>query len=77
MLIMKGIDSVFEKDDTEKQYTEKARFYQDILIFASTLREDEPFKVWDLAKFLLKNNAELRNQYHNSGLRESTIIERI
>jgi hypothetical protein len=51
--------------------------YQDILIFGSTLQEDEPFKSWDLAKFLCRNNPELRNRYGGSGLKEYTIIENI
>ena len=68
MLNMKGIDSIFQKENGQ-YYNNKARMYQDILIFGSTLQENEPFKAWDLAKFLCQNNAELRNRYRGTSQR--------
>jgi hypothetical protein len=76
MLSMEGIDSIFQKEKGQ-YYNNKARMYQDILIFGSTLQENEPFKSWDLAKFLCHENAELRNRYSGSSLKEYDIIENI
>jgi hypothetical protein len=61
MLSMKGIDSIFQKEKGQ-YYKNKARFYQDILIFASMLPENEPFKLWKLATFLRQENEEFRNR---------------
>jgi hypothetical protein len=59
----KRIDSIFKKDPEGGYYDNKARLFQDILIFGSTLKEGESFKLWDLAKFLLNKNVELRNRF--------------
>ena len=72
----KGIDSIFEKDAQGKYYNKKARLFQDILIFGS-INENEPFKLWDLAKFLLENNPELRNHYQGERIRKEKKIENI
>ena len=73
----KGIDSIFEKDAQGKYYNKKARLFQDILIFGSKINENEPFKLWDLAKFLLENNPELRNHYQGERIRKEKKIENI
>jgi len=65
---MKGIDSIFQKENGQ-YYTNKARFYQDILIFASTLPENEQFKLWKLATFLRHKNEEFRNR--NAGSKKN------
>ena len=72
----KGIGSIFEKDAQGKYYNKKARLFQDILIFGS-INENEPFKLWDLAKFLLDNNPELRNHYQGERIRKEKKIENI
>jgi hypothetical protein len=72
-----GIDSIFEKDAQGKYYNKKARLFQDILIFGSKINENEPFKLWDLAKFLLENNPELRNHYQGERMRNEKKIENI
>ena len=59
----KGIDSIFKKDTEGGYYNKKARLYQDILIFGFTIEENKSFKPWDLAKYLLDNNEEIRNYY--------------
>jgi hypothetical protein len=73
----KGIDSIFEKDAQGKYYNKKAHLFQDILIFGSKINENEPFKLWDLAKFLLENNPELRNHYQGERIRKEKKIENI
>src|SRR5947209_9687485 len=65
MLSMKGIDSIFQEEKGQ-YYNNKARFYQDILIFASTLPENEPFKLRKLATFLQHKNEEFVNRYAGS-----------
>jgi hypothetical protein len=73
----KGIDSIFEKDARGEYYNKKARLYQDMLIFGSKLNENEPFKLWDLAKFLLENNEELRDRYKGEKMKNKNKIENI
>jgi hypothetical protein len=51
MLNVKGIDAIFQKGDGD-DYKDKSRMYQDMLIFGSTIQENEEFKLWDLAKYL-------------------------
>jgi hypothetical protein len=74
MLSMKGIDSIFQKEK-EQYYKNKARFYQDILIFASTLPENEPFKLWKLGKFLRQENEEFRNTYAGSKKKDESKMQ--
>jgi hypothetical protein len=81
MLNVKGIDAIFQKGDGD-DYKDKSRMYQDILIFGSTIQENEEFKLQDLAKYLLYNNEELRDRYFKSELalkklNESSKIEHI
>jgi hypothetical protein len=81
MLSMAAIDEIFQREDGD-DYKDKARMYQDILIFGSTIPENQEFKLWDLAKYLLHNNEELRDRYFKSELRlkkqnESNKIEHI
>ena len=81
MLNVKGIDAIFQKGDGD-DYKDKSRMYQDMLIFGSTIQENEEFKLWDLAKYLLYNNEELRDRYFKSEIRlkklnESSKIEHI
>jgi hypothetical protein len=61
MLIMshKGIDSIFNKDSEGEFYNDKARFFQDILIFGSTIEENESFKLWKLAEYMLEKMRKL------------------
>jgi hypothetical protein len=78
---MAAIDEMFQREDGD-DYKDKARMYQDILIFGSTIPENQEFKLWDLAKYLLHNNEELRDRYFKSELRlkkqnESNKIEHI
>jgi hypothetical protein len=51
--------------------------YQDILIFGSTIPENEKFKLRGLSRYLLHNNVEYRDQYKGSKLNESNRIENI
>ena len=74
MLNVKGIDAIFQKGDGD-DYKNKPRMYQDILIFGSTIQENEEFKLWDLAKYLLYNNEELRDRYFKSELRKRKLTE--
>ncbi len=74
MLSMKGIDSIFQKE-MGQYYNNKARFYQDILIFASTLPENEPFKLWKLATFLRHKNEEFRNRNANSKMKNANKMQ--
>lgn len=55
----RGIDSIFKKDPEGGYYNKKARLLQDILIFGSTIEENESFKSWDLAKYLLEKMKNL------------------
>ena len=80
-MLSMAIDEIFQKGDGD-DYKDKARMYQDILIFGSTIPEKQEFKLWDLAKYLLHNNEELRDRYFESELRlkklnESNKIEHI
>jgi hypothetical protein len=80
-MLSMAIDEIFQKEDGD-DYKDKARMYQDILIFGSTILEKQEFKLWDLAKYLLHNNEELRDRYFESELRlkklnESNKIEHI
>ena len=79
MLIMshKGIDSIFKRDPEGGYYNKKARLYQDILIYGSTIKEGKPFKLRELAKYLLDNNEEIRNYYLGMKLTPSNKIENI
>ena len=74
MLNVKGIDAIFQKGDGD-DYKNKSRMYQDILIFGSTIQENEEFKLWDLAGYLLYNNEELRDHYFKSELRKKKLTE--
>jgi hypothetical protein len=76
MLSMTGIDAIFKKDHGDN-YKNKSRMYQDILIFGSTIPENEEFKLWDLSRYLLYNNVEFRDRYKGSHLNESSRIEYI
>jgi len=58
-----AIDEIFQRQSERDDYKDKARMYQDILIFGSTIPENKEFKLWDLAKYLLHNNEELRDHY--------------
>jgi hypothetical protein len=71
----KGIDSIFGKDPQGRYYNNRARLYQDILIFGSTLEEEESFKLWDLAKFLLNKNDEFRNRYIGEKIKNPKRVE--
>jgi hypothetical protein len=62
---MAAIDEIFQRDDGDN-YKDKARMYQDILIFGSTIPEGKEFKLWDLAKYLLHNNEEFLDRYFRS-----------
>jgi hypothetical protein len=73
----KGINSIFKKDPTGTYYNAKARLFQDILVYASTLKQDQPFKLWDLAGFLLEKNKEFRDRYKGSIKNISTRKEEI
>lgn len=73
----KGIDSIFKKDPEGGYYNKKARLYQDILIYGSTIEEGKPFKLRELAKYLLDNNEEIRNYYLRMKLTTSNKIENI
>jgi|SRR6476659_52610 len=77
MLIMShnGIDSIFKKEG--RHYNKKARLYQDILIFGSILEENQSFKLWDLAKYLLDKNEEFRSRYSQEKLKNANKIENI
>ena len=44
----KGIDSIFKKDPEGGYYNKKARLYQDILIYGSTIEEGKPFNLGNL-----------------------------
>ena len=79
MLIMshKGIDSIFRKDPEGKYYEKKALLFQDILRFGSTLEENKSFRLWDLAKFLLTANEEIRNRYSRNRLTKANQIENV
>jgi len=79
MLFMsqRGIDSIFKKDPEGRYYSNKARLYQDILIFGSTIEEGKSFKLRELAKYLLDNNEEIRNYYRGKKLTNSNKIENI
>ena len=74
MLNVKGIDAIFQKGEGD-DYKDKSRMYQDILIFGSTIQVNEEFKLWDLAKYLLYNNEELRDRYFKSELRKRKLKE--
>src|SRR5215467_7779755 len=74
MLKVKDIDAIFQKGDGD-DYKNKSRMYQDILIFGSTIQENEEFKLWDLARYLLYNNEELRDHYFKSELRKRKLTE--
>jgi hypothetical protein len=69
---MKGIDAIFTKDE-RGNYNAKSRLYQDILIFGSTISENEEVKLLDLARYLLSNNAEIRDQYGSKSSECNTI----
>jgi len=58
-----AIDEIFQRQSERDDYKDKTRMYQDILIFGSTIPENKEFKLWDLAKYLLHNNEELRDHY--------------
>jgi hypothetical protein len=79
MLFMsqRGIDSIFKKDPEGRYYSNKACLYQDILIFGSTIGEGKPFKLRELAKYLLDNNEEIRNYYRGKKLTNSNRTENI
>jgi hypothetical protein len=62
MLSMVSIDAIFQKDDVDN-YNNKSGMYLDILIFGSTIQENEEFKVWDIAKHLLYKSVDLRDHY--------------
>lgn len=76
ILCMKGIDAIFRKDE-RGNYNDKSRLYQDILVFGSTISKNEEFKLRDLARYLLSNNAEIRDQYKGSKSSECNTIEDI
>ena len=73
----KGIDSIFKKDPEGGYYNKKARLYQDILMYGSTIEEGRPFKLRELAKYLLDNNEEIKNYYLGKKLTTSNKIENI
>jgi hypothetical protein len=75
MLCVKSIDAIFKKIGDD--YKDNSRMYQDILIFGTTIPENREFKLWDLAKYLLHENAEFRNLYIGSKKSESKRIENI
>jgi hypothetical protein len=64
---MVALDEIFQKEGDN--YKNKSRMYQDILIFGSTIPENQEFKLWDLATYLLHNNEEFRDRYFKSKLR--------
>ena len=66
MLIMAAIDKIFQREYGRDDYKDKARMYQDILIFGSTIPENTEFKFTDLAKYLRHNNEEVRDRYLKS-----------
>ena len=70
MLSVKRIDDIFQEGH-------KARIYQDILIFGSTISENKEFKLRELAKYLLHNNDELKHHYKRKKLNESSRIDNI
>ncbi|MGC2570110.1 MAG: hypothetical protein WA364_01270 [Candidatus Nitrosopolaris sp.] len=70
MLSVKSIDDIFQEGH-------KARIYQDILVFGSTIPENKEFKLRELSRYLLYNNNELRDHYIVSKLNESGRIDNI
>jgi hypothetical protein len=66
----KSIDVIFQEGH-------KARIYQDILVFGSTIPENKAFKLRELSRYLLDNNEELRNHYKNSKLNVSSRTDNI
>jgi hypothetical protein len=73
-----GINYVFKKDE-KGYYTKSALLYQDILRYAIFRKinklSDDPFRHWDLAEWLMKNNNEFINRYKASTTTISNRIE--
>lgn len=70
MLSVKSIDDIFQEGH-------KARIYQDILVFGSTIPENKEFKLRELSRYLLYNNEQLKDLYIGSKLNESARIDNI
>ncbi|MFZ0512860.1 MAG: hypothetical protein WAM14_14730 [Candidatus Nitrosopolaris sp.] len=72
---MAAIDKIFQRQYGRDDYKDKARMYQDILIFGSTIPENQEFKLTDLAKYLRHNNEELRDRHLKSKLKLKKLTE--
>jgi hypothetical protein len=66
-----GIHSLFEDDKSSQ------KFFYDILLFGSTANENESFKTWDTAEFILINNREVINHYQGSKKNKKERIEAV
>jgi hypothetical protein len=66
-----GIHSLFEDDKSSQ------KFFYDILVFGSTVNENESFKTWDAAEFILNNNREVINHYQGSKKSKKVRIEAV
>jgi hypothetical protein len=78
-----GIHSIFDKDK-DGHYTKKALLYQDIIIYSiarekegQIFRDKDPFRHWDLAKYLMNKNNEYINLYKDPSARHTPIKNRI
>jgi len=65
-----NIDDIFQEGH-------KARIYQDILVFGSTIPENKEFKLRELSRYLLYNNGQLQDHYKGRKLNESARIDNI
>ena len=63
--------------ESSEMLSKKALLFQDILRFGSTLEENKSFRLWDLAKFLLTANEEIRNRYSRNRLTKANQIENV
>ena len=62
-----NIDDIFQEGH-------KARIYQDILVFGSTIPENKEFKLRELSRYLLYNNDQLKDHYKGRKLNESASL---
>jgi hypothetical protein len=74
-----GIHEIFQRDN-DGSYSQNARLYQDILKYFLIPKDDnnnDTFRFWDLAKWLMKNNEEFVNYYQDFPTRNVTMSNRI
>jgi hypothetical protein len=75
-----GIHEIFQKDN-DGNYSQNARLYQSILQYFLVLKDDhsnnDSFRFWDLAKWLMEHNQEFVNYYRELSTRNTTMSNRI